>query len=391
VSCDADPALRQGRTVAVTHRSIVLVDPTAPASGFSDAALAEFATFFDDTAYPTLSAAFGEPSDIDGNGRVIIFFTPAANALSPRNSATVVGGYFWSGDLFPAAAGSDSRLGPCATSAEAEILYLSVPDPHGVFAAPISAERLETRAVMGHEFQHLINAARRLHVNGADRLEEPWLNEGMSHIAEELLFYEASALSPRENIGELQLAAPGIADIFNRYAYGNVGRYNVFLQAPHVHSALGTDRIETRGATWSYLRYVLDREPAPSNDVLRRLTDSRQAGLTALEGALSRDPLELMAEWSVSLVADDLGGDAADPRFQQPSWDLKSIIAALRPDGRYPLEVIAVPPDQGVRFTLRAGGAGFGALRTEPGRDAVVAVRPRADGVDVRAFLVRVR
>lgn len=390
VTCTGDPAARSGRVVAVATHAVVVVDPTAPSPGFSDDELEAFAAYFDASVYPALTGVFGEISDIDGNARVVVFFTPAANALTGGGSQGVVGGYFWAGSLFPASAAEGSPLDACPASAEAEILYMSVPDPQGAVGAPIGAAALETHAVLAHELQHLINASRRLHLIGAEGLEETWLNEGLSHLAEELMFYGASGVGARQNLGSDDLVTQALVAPFNRFAYGNVGRYNVFLQAPHFNTLLGPDRIETRGATWSYLRYALDRSSEPEL-VLRTLASSGASGLANLAIALGREPTELMAEWAVSLAADDLPGGPADPRFQQASWDLKSIIRDIRLDHRYPLEAIDVPPDQGVRFTLRAGGAGFGALRVEAGRQARIDVRAVDGASSVRAFLVRVR
>lgn len=63
--------------------------------------------------------------------------------------------------------------------------------------------------------------------------------------------------------------------------------------------------------------------------------NSSDSGLGTLD-ALGADPVQRMAEWAVTLAADDLTG-AVDLRYQQPSWETRSLIASLRADGRYPL------------------------------------------------------
>ena len=75
--------------------------------------------------------------------------------------------------------------------------------------------RQSTGGVRGHEFQHLISASRRLYVNDASEFEETWLNEGLSHIAEELLFYSASGLAPRQNITLAQLTNSSTPQVNN--------------------------------------------------------------------------------------------------------------------------------------------------------------------------------
>jgi hypothetical protein len=363
---------------------VVVTDTQAGGAGFTDGELAGFGAFFDDEVYPLLSEALGPSSDVDENGRVILFFTPASNQLAPAGSSGVVGGFFWGGDLFPAEGPSGEA---CPSSTEAEILYLSVPDPNGTFGNPISAEGLYTRATIAHEYQHLVNAAQRIFFTDAEELEETWLNEGLSYITEELLFYQLTGLEPGGFRAEESLQAEGAVEEFNEFVYNSVGRYNVYLLGPHFHSVRGTDGIETRGAAWSFLRYAMDRSPRSDAQVLRALLSSSATGLDNLGAALGADPLPWIVDWTVTAAAADLA-DRVPDRFRQPSWDMANVMRELRPDRRYPLAAIPVPPDQGLRFTLRTGGAGYGAVRLVAGQRARLEVRPVASGAPVRAFLV---
>src|SRR5678815_5511223 len=80
--------------------------------------------------------------------------------------------------------------------------YALVPDPNGLFSDSRSkADVLDfTNSTLAHEYQHLINAGRRLYVTIAPTFEDTWLNEGLSHIAEELLYFKATKLAPRQNL-----------------------------------------------------------------------------------------------------------------------------------------------------------------------------------------------
>ena len=52
-----------------------------------------------------------------------------------------------------------------------------------------------TNGTVAHEYQHLINASRRMYVNGVGpNFEEKWLDEGLAHIAEELNFFRVAGL-----------------------------------------------------------------------------------------------------------------------------------------------------------------------------------------------------
>src|SRR5262245_7176003 len=193
---------RRGRVAAVSTKAIVVADTGNPAGGFTDAEYASFAAMFDTLISPLDIAAFGAPSDIDNNGKVVMFFTREVNALTPRSSDGVVGGFFFERDLFPLQDDNTLRLPGCAGSNVAEMFYLLVPDPDGLISkahtkAPVADL---TPGTIVHEFQHLINAGRRLYVNDAETFEDTWLNEGLSHVAEELLYYKVSGISPRQNI-----------------------------------------------------------------------------------------------------------------------------------------------------------------------------------------------
>jgi len=373
-SCD-EIYRRVGRTVAVSERAVVLTDVDNPlAQGWTDEELADLAMEFDDLVFPVVTGGFGPVTDLDGNGRVILFFTRAVNERSAGGRG-IVGGFFWNGDLFETAS--------CASSNEAEVLYLAVPDPQGTAGVPVDGGTLRevTMSVVGHELQHLVNSGRRL-ANDAPRFEETWLNEALSLVAEEMLFYAASGLQPRLNLAADEVLNGGTVQAdFTRFGVSNVGRYNLFIQSPRFHSAFGRDGLETRGASWAFLRYALDRDPGADRVVLRRLVDGRASGLDNLAAALGAEPLRWMADWSASILLDDGGG--TEPHTQ-PSWDFRSLIPALRSDDEFPIEVLSLE-ERGLLLHLGAGNAGYVAFRAT-GREPLV-VRFSASGIEGRGAL----
>jgi hypothetical protein len=282
---------------------------------------------------------------------VILFFTRGVNEIRPPGGVGTVAGFFWSGDLFPRA--------QCAGSNDAEVLYLAVPDPNGEAGSVVELETLRrsAAATIGHEFQHLINASRRVTV-GASRFEETWLNEGMSVLAEELLFYRAAGMNARSDLGpdELLRSDP-VRTHFTELGIGNLGRYNLFLQAPRSSSPIGADGLTTRGASWAFLRYALDRHPAADELTLGALAGSTSAGLTNLAGALGTDPLAWMSDWAVSVYLDGVAG-TTDATLRQPSWDFRPLISELRADRTFPLEVLALP-SQGYTLRMRSGNSAY--------------------------------
>jgi hypothetical protein len=69
----------------------VVADTLNPAGGFTSEEYRDFGTRFDQLVYPLAVQTFGEPSDLDGNQRVIIFFTRAVNDLTRPGDGFYVG------------------------------------------------------------------------------------------------------------------------------------------------------------------------------------------------------------------------------------------------------------------------------------------------------------
>jgi hypothetical protein len=359
---------RQGRVAAVGTKSIVVADVNNPAGGFTDVDYARFAANFDTLIYPLDVANFGAPSDLDGNGRVILFFTRAVNELTPPRSQSFVGGFFFGRDLFPRTA--TARISACAGSNVAEMFYLLAPDPAGAVNGNIRTTGFVdslTNGVIGHEFQHLINSSRRLYVTSANDFEVVWLNEGLSHIAEELLFYRESGLSPRQNLGAPQVGATSTTvNAFNQDQASNASRYKLYLADPSKNSPYrNDDSLATRGATWDFLRYAADRKVRSGGtdaDVFQALVNSNAVGVANLRAVFGADLGGMFRDWSVSQYTDDYV-TAAVADFTQPSWNWRSLYPALgrtqsAPAKPYPLQILplSAPSTTG---TIVPGGAAF--------------------------------
>jgi hypothetical protein len=373
-SCDATTTLRTGRVAAISQHAIIVADTANPAGGFTDSEYHRIATHFDGAIHPLVVANFGEPTDIDGNGRVVVFFTRAVNELTGRNTESYTGGFFWGGDLFPRE--STSRAVGCANSNFGEIFYMLVPDPQGEVNGNKRSKDfvdLVTPGVLAHEYQHLVNAARRLYVNQAQGFEEVWLNEGLSHIAEELMFYSESGLAPRRNLDADALrATPQAVDAFNRYGIANFLRLRTYLERPRENSPLGPDALATRGAVWQFLRYAADRHPGSERTLWLNLAGSTRSGLSNLSAGLGTDPLPWIHDWSVAIYTDDLVGGVS-PRHQQPSWHYRSIYAAITQDEPFPLRVepLGTTP---VSFTVQGGSSSHLVFNVAAGGQATIRI-----------------
>lgn len=353
--CEANPDASDGRVVAVTPTSIVVVDTANPPNGLSDEDYADLGDDFDEYGYPVVTQYFGDPSDLDENERVISFFTRAVNEYTEDGDDGFVFGLFWPGDLFQA-----TGTNGCATSNYAEVLYLAVPDQDGEAGPPVSEDAIRNTAVstMGHEMQHLVNASRRLYVSPtADAFETIWLNEGLSHATEELMFFERTGSEPGMNIDIVWLrdgpdcVSPADANVpericaFNQFQIQNFTRFASFLEDPDTAAAslLNTEgTLASRGSDWHFLRYAADRHGAEA-DFWWDLVNTDVNGLQNLTQAIGTDPENWIRDWSAAVYADDEAVDSED--FQFPSWDLRSIYPAFQDENdnqiypEYPLAV----------------------------------------------------
>lgn len=356
------------RVAAISNNAYILADTANPTGGFTDTEYAAFATTFDTLVNPLDIQNFGQPTDIDNNQKIVILFTKEVNKLTPRGAGGVVGGLFFERDLFPIQ--DDPKLGlqGCATSNHGEMFYLLVPDPNGVFSDKRSKTDVLTLTpgTLAHEYQHLINAARRLYINDAPDFEEVWLNEGLSHIAEELLYYRVSGLGPRQNISTTTLRAGGQTsiDAFNNYQGANIGRFEEFLGKPSQTSPYAdNDSLETRGATWNLLRYLADHRNAADAQTWQALVNTKLSGQQNLSAVFGSDYLTQIRDWATSVFSDDITG-VTDARFLEPSWNMRDIFPNLVNSsgqrlGKYPLQVVPLADAAPANVSIVAGGEAY--------------------------------
>ncbi|HLV25839.1 MAG TPA: Ig-like domain-containing protein [Gemmatimonadales bacterium] len=352
------PTLRDARIVTASDHAIIAEDLNNPAGGFTDAQYRHIAVTFDTLVYPVVTSAFGNPRDVDGNERVVILYTSAVNELTARGSQSFVAGFFFSRDLFP----TESRNGlqGCQASNQAEMFYMLAPDPEGaVNGNKRTSEFVMSRtiATVGHEFQHLINASRRLFESDASEFETIWLNEGLSHIAEEMLFYEAAGLGPgqRLNVEKLRSRATQVS-AFNMYGGGNFGRLAKYMETPSSESPYEMDdNLATRGATWSFLRYAADRAGRNNPAFWQALSGAPTVGFANLDAAFGTSTRQWVADWAVANAADRFQStNPVEEKFRHKSWDMHDIMDELNLST---LKTIPLSNGETSTVDIKAGGS----------------------------------
>jgi hypothetical protein len=376
-SCN-DSTMVDARVAAVSNSAIVLADPRNPSPSFTDDEYNGFAQLFDSVINPLDVTNFGAPSDLDNNGRVLLVFTKSVNEKTPRGSSSYVGGLTHSRDLQPKST--------CKASNAAEMFYLLVADSLSVVgdSFPKRFVNLVTPATIAHEYQHLINFARRTYLNpGAPQpFEELWLNEGLAHTAEELLFFRRSGRTPRTNFQGADLTSLAIYNQWVGDQAGNWLNYDEYIYRSTATSPFEAgDDISTRGATWSFLRFLADQSFSSDGAFWYDLVNSGDIGIAnirnRLNGMSTTDFQKMFRDFVVSIYVDDFVSGVSS-KYTQPSWNQRSLYPRVSQiSGQnfvWPLTGIALKDAETKSATLQAGGFQVYRFRGISGTDSFIRV-----------------
>lgn len=233
-----------------------------------------------ESAAATDETVFGAPSDVNSDSHVAILITHAVNELGASGGG-IITGYFYASDLY-----DNTSSNP--TSNEMEIIYILAPDPNGKWGTEISKEFAMSNlmpAVVPHELQHAINYNQHVLVNGGSS-EESWLNEALSHFAED------------------------------RTGFGmeNPSRVEMYLMSPELTSLApsGSPDLYERGAEYLFVRFLY--EQAASGDTFAN--DLENTYLTGTENVVAAfagsdanfdEWSEFMRRWAIAIALTDTG------------------------------------------------------------------------------------
>jgi hypothetical protein len=277
--------------------------------------------------------------------------TDAVNALTPTcTGGGRVVGYFYGGDLI--------LTGPNAlNSNKAEIFFTLVPAP-ATGGCPsytrINAVR-QLKPTLIHELQHMISWNQRVILRGANS-EEPWLNEALSHFAEEL----GGRLV-------LDVECPGFSSCRSQYSSGNIfNAYDYYSDTEASFLLFPTESsgtLEERGAAWSFLRWVVDQfavDTLVGSDFTPGLVQTSARGAVNIMAKTGDSFSQLVPEWLMAAYLDDRPGfTALSPRLRLKSWGLRGVWLDPRnaqafPNG-FPLKPDSTSGEYARTGTLRGG------------------------------------
>ncbi|HKI94454.1 MAG TPA: Ig-like domain-containing protein [Gemmatimonadales bacterium] len=307
----------------------------------TDADIQAYSDTFDTKIYATDTSYFGAPSDIDGNGRIIIVLTIAVN----KEMGGSVAGFVFGGDLFSPV--------DCASSDSGEIFYGQVPDPNNASntgARSKAAVVYQMPSLIAHEFTHDIQESRRIIIHGSNVPMNAWEAEGQAMFAQNAVGDDVLGNTSGSNYGwataHTGQGARWYGQGFDLLAAYYGSKYTApgkNANAPEqcslyasTSTTLACFNFAFYGAAYSFEKYITDRsgpgytgsvggEKGLQHDVIDgNPTLAGRANWSALLGLTSSGFDSVFSQWSAMLWVDDSVPGIA-PELQMTSWNLANI------------------------------------------------------------------
>ena len=260
---------------------------TTPLASIEAADIKAVADGFSKIIVPRERIYFGQESDVDGDKLISVLFSPlvAGSAIA----------YFSPCDLLDPAV-----VTYCKASNKMELLYVSPPSslkpPYNTVNAMLE--------VVAHELQHAIYFNRKYLLNNkTGGGENPYVTEGLSHLAQDLSGYQA---------GNLYVVLATLKGI-DLVAVPNLGSdaISTYIKGP-------SDGV-MRGADYLLLRYLFDRAGGDAMDSagkpldkggikwLRTFMDAKETGLKNLTGSTKLELSKLSLDFWTAMAVSNRG------------------------------------------------------------------------------------
>jgi hypothetical protein len=321
-----------GSVKYVSQHAIVVSDVNSPSNGFTAADFQAIGDEFDQLIYPTDVGYFGTPTDVDSNGRIFIYYTPAVNKLTPAGQAGktgYVGGFFFAGDLYPPTSSG------CLASNKGEIFYLLAPDPAGVNGNSFSTAfvRQITRGTVAHEFQHMINSGNRYTSPVVENFETTWLDEGLAHFAEDAVGRVKAGFADSYTVGYDDINNLDTA-VTQAFFLQNFARSKYYVERPDTTAAIvnhtkAAANLASRGAEWALLRYAADwfNTGGDPHTLTRALVAGPDTGTVNLVKAAGVPMDTILARFLVTLYTDHRNVVPAGSPYNYRSYNFRELVS----------------------------------------------------------------
>jgi hypothetical protein len=317
---------------------IFVEDNGNPAGGFSATDYQTLSDRFDNEIYATDVAYFGEPSDFDQNGKIVIVITKEVNKVTP----TILGQVIF-GDMLPT---------ECAASNDGEYFYGRAPDPNGTVGSEYTIESAlkDAPIIIAHEFAHVLQVGRRIAAPTEKFIQSTWELEGQATFAEEVNGFAVTGRSPGNNYGfSVAFNDPettpidwfvdawidlvfyfGLQNTTSRVP--NAPEQCSWLAQPPTNPGPCAGGRDAYGVPHMLFRFLSDQYgptfAGGEKGLHRRLVDDDDFGYKTL-GTVIGQPIDaILSRWAAALYADDRV-PGLDPTITFTSWNLADVESRL--------------------------------------------------------------
>jgi hypothetical protein len=248
---------------------------------------------------PAERRLFGQESDVNHDGKVSILFTEVVNKLGGSGGG-IITGFFYAADLM------DGNANPYSN--EQEIIFTFVPDSSGTFGAAVSKSFAFSNiypGVLPHEFQHVINYNRHV-IQNLGETEKSFLNEAMSHLAEDIYSLDATDF----------MAETGIE---------NPSRVATYLSSIDKVCFSCGSKLAQRGGSYLFLRYLYEQAElgnlsgsTSGAELIDNLLNTTEVGIANLVQAAyganrpNRPFVKLMGKFALAVYFSNTGVNETD-------------------------------------------------------------------------------
>lgn len=266
----------------------------------------ELADYYADHGRDMIASYFGEPSDIDGNGKLVLFAHPSIDGNWDEAIAEVR-----NRDFFPADV--------CPQSNEMEVMYFDTD-----LILSMEDGNFQALSTVAHEAEHIVVQYHRIAESEATGTYEGFplfIQEGMAEIAGEMssriAWHSNGGPAPGQNVSRSDFAdyQQATGNAFDELDYGVVimlartanylgSQPNGLVVAPDHANNDGNEY----GSGWLFNRWLGDAYggaadgPFADSAFFRILTDSlTPAGMTGIEQQVGKPFLELFEEFAVAI------------------------------------------------------------------------------------------